>query len=154
MKKITSVIAIVLLAALLLTGCDFIPLKKDFSQYGFKFTIAGEVTEKEENKAGYAVLYTKFGKMTFTKHNAASALVAEGLLFGAGSKETLENGAKFYTYNAKEDSAGSRVIETHYFVGATDGSTWEITCVTPESDYDKDALLKVYSTVEFVVTTE
>ena len=155
MKKITSVIAIVLLFALLLTGCDFIPLPKDYTQYGFKFTIAGEVTEKEGNKAGDAVLYTKYGKMTFTKHNAITLLVAEGLVSGTcNAKETLENGATFYSYSAKEDSAGSMVIETHYFVSAADGSTWQISCVTPEDNYNKDALITVYSSVEFVAVAE
>ena len=56
MKKITSVIAIVLLAALLFTGCDFIPMKQDFANYGFTFTIAGKVEEKEENEFGNAAV--------------------------------------------------------------------------------------------------
>ena len=153
MKKLTTIIAITLLAALLFTGCDFIPMEKDFSQYGFKFTIAGEVTEKEGNKAGSATLYTKYGKMSFTKHNAVSLLLAEGLVSSASNaKETLENGAAFYTYAAKEDSTGSLVIETHYFVGTADGSTWQISFVTPEGDYNKDALIKVYTSAEFVAT--
>ena len=153
MKKFTTIIAITLLAALLFTGCDLIPLKKDFSDYGFTFTIAGEVTEKEGNKAGSATLFTKYGKMTFTKHNAISLAAAQFLLSGAQEKSTLDNGATFYVYAAKEDSSGM-VIETHYFVGAADGSTWQISCVTPEGDYNKDSLIKVYETVEFVTVAE
>jgi len=155
MKKFTTIIAITLLAALLFTGCDLIPLKKDFSDYGFTFTIAGEVTEKEGNKAGSATLITKYGKMTFTKHTALLPLVnitlAEQLVSStAKSSDTLENGAKFYAYAAEEGDAGM-VIETHYFIVAADGSTWQISCVTPEDDYDKDALVKVYTSAEFVI---
>ncbi len=153
MKKFTTIIAITLLAALLLAGCDFIPLKKDFSGYGFTFTIAGEVTEKEgsSNKDGDATLYTKYGKMIFTRHNLISLALSEGVVSQmAESKDTLENGATFYTYAAKEDSSGSLVIETHYFIGAADGSTWEISCVTPEGDYNENALIRVYESVEFL----
>ena len=98
MKKMTSIIAIILLAALLLTGCDFIPLKKDFSQYGFTITIAGKVTEDEGNTHGNASLYTKYGKMNFYRHNAVTLLTAELFLTTAESKETLENGARLFTF--------------------------------------------------------
>lgn len=150
MKKFTTIIAITLLAALLFTGCDFIPMKHDFSNYGFTFTVAGEVTEKEGNESGSATLYTKYGKMTFTKHNGLSLLIAQGIASSAESKKTLENGATMYIFNAKEDSTGSLVVQTHYFVEAADGSTWEISCVTPEGDYSEDALVKVYTSTEFV----
>ena len=158
MKKITTLIAITLLAALLFTGCGIIPLKQDFSQYGFTFTIAGDVTEIEGNEAGSATLITKYGKMTFTRHTVLLPIInitlAEQIVSGgAKSSDTLENGAKFYAYAAAEGDAGM-VIETHYFIVAADGSTWQISCVTPEDDYNKDALTKVYTSVEFVPVQE
>ena len=154
MKKITSLIAINLLAALLFTGCGIIPLKQDYSQYGFTFTIAGDVTEVEGNKPGSVTLITKYGKMTFTKHTVVLPIInitlAEQIVSGnAKSSDTLENGAKFYVYAAEEGDAGM-VIETHYFIVAADGSTWQISCVTPENNYHENALIKVYTSVEFV----
>ena len=143
MKKITSVIAIVLLAALLLTGCDFIPLKKDFSQYGFTFTIAGKVTEKEGNEFGNATFTTKYGEMTFAKQ--LSAGVTEIFLMGAKYKEPLDNGATFYTFAANDG-----MIKTCYLIEIADGSAWLISCNTPEADFDADALEKVYTSVKFV----
>lgn len=150
MKKFTTIIAITLLAAMLFTGCDLIPLKKDFSNYGFTFTIAGEVTEKDGNADGSATLYTKHGKMTFTRHNTISLALAKIALDGANSKETLENGATFYAFSAKEDSSGSLVVETSYLITAADGATWQISCTTPEGDYNKNALIRVYESAEFL----
>ena len=148
MKKITSAIAIVLLAALLFTGCDFIPMEKDFSQYGFKFTIAGGVTEKENNKAGNVTLYTNMGTLTFTKMDIISGSALElGISALADSKETLENGATFYASNAKE-SGGVLTVETDYFI-KVGGSVWHLTSATPESDYSKDKIVKIFQSVEF-----
>ena len=149
MKKMTSVIAIILMAALLLTGCDFIPLKQDFSQYGFTFTIAGEVTEKEGNEAGNATFYTNMGTLNFRK---------SGKLLGAGEellisntcdgKETLENGARFYTYSAAENN-GVLSVSTYYFIESGD-DLWIISTSTPEGDYNKDKIAKIFQSVEFV----
>ena len=149
MKKMTSVIAIILLFALLFTGCDFIPLPRDYSQYGFKFTIAGEITEKEGNEAGAVTLYTGMGTLNFKK---------AGKLLGAGEeilisntcdgKETLENGARFYSYNASE-TGGTLSVSTYYFIEAGE-DLWIISATTPESDYSKDKILSVYQSVEFV----
>ena len=150
MKKMTSIIAIMLLAALLLTGCDFIPLKKDFSQYGFTFTIAGKVTEEEGNESGNAVFNTKYGKLTFANLSFFSAAIEPLVSSTCDSKETLENGARLYSYNAKQDINGVMVIETQYFVSSTDGTNWMIKFLTPEADYNKDAIIKVFTSVEFV----
>ena len=142
MKKITSVIAIALLAALLLTGCDFIPLKQDFSQYGFTFTIAGKVTEKEGNKFGNATLTTKYGEMSFEEQ--LSTFTTEILLMGAKYKEPFINGT-LYTFDASEG-----IVKTCYLVEIADGTVWLISFATPEADYDKDALEKVFKSIEFV----
>ena len=85
MKKFTTIIAITLLAALLFTGCDIIPMKKDFSQYGFTLSIAGEVTDKGANLLGYTTLDTKYGELTFSKMT-----LNLGLTEGNIAKDTLE----------------------------------------------------------------
>lgn len=144
MKKMTSVIAIILLAALLFTGCDFLPLKKDFSQYGFTFTIAGEVTEKEGNKFGNATLVTKYGEMTFYQHNALTLAAAELTLIAAAYKEPLDNGATLYTFNASDG-----IILTSYIIKTADDSSWQISVSTPEADYDKSAITKVFTSAKF-----
>ena len=144
MKKITSVIAIVLLAALLLTGCDFIPLKQDFSKYGFTFTIAGKVTEKEGNEFGNATFTTKYGEMSFYENPLPKEAV-EALYFLAEYKEPLDNGAKLFTYAAKDG-----IIKTAYVIEIADGSVWQLSVSTPEADYDKDAITKVFKSVKFV----
>ncbi|MBQ3000495.1 MAG: hypothetical protein IJD63_01965 [Oscillospiraceae bacterium] len=149
MKKITSVIAIVLLAALLFTGCDFIPMEKDFSQYGFKFTIAGKVEEKEENAFGDASFDTKCGELTFYKHNTLSLVGTNLLLMGAKYKEPVGDNATLYTFEATEKDS-VKYIETIYMIELADGTTWQITFTTPEESYDKDALVKVFESVEFV----
>lgn len=149
MKKLTTIIAISLLAALLFTGCDFISLPKDFSHYGFEFTIAGKVTEKEGNEAGNVTLYTNMGTLTFTKLDKAAALIAEGLTsLGSASKETLDNGATFYTFAAKE-SSGIRIVETYCYI-EVEGAVWQLTSATPENDYKKDKIVKIFQSVEFV----
>ena len=144
MKKTTSVIAIVLLAALLLTGCDFIPLKKDFSQYGFTFTIAGKVTEQEGNSFGNATLNTKYGEMTFTKHNMLTLAAAELLLMTAEFKEPLDNGATLYTFKASDG-----FIATSYIIKLENGDAWQISVSTPEADYNKNAITKAFTSAEF-----
>ena len=155
MKKFVSIIAITLLAALLFTGCDLIPLKKDFSNYGFTFTIAGEVTEKEGNEFGNATLYTKIGTLEFS-----TAFSVNVPVFGEVSwetfvandcpnKETLENGGRLYVGEAEENSSGILVIESHYFI-ENGGTTWHITSTTPKNDFDKDALIRVLESIEFV----
>ena len=144
MKKMTSVIAIILLAALLLTGCDFIPMKQDFSQYGFTFTIAGKVTEKEGNEFGNATFTTKYGDMTFYKHIIPKA-AAEVLLITAKYKEPLDNGATLYTY-----AANNGVVKTVYLIEIADGTVWQFSVSTPEADYNKDAITKVFTSVNFV----
>ncbi len=149
MKKMTSVIAIILLAALLITGCDFIPLKKDFSQYGFAFTIAGKVTEKEGNEAGNATLYTNMGTISFVKLNPIVAATIELAISGlSASKKTLDNGATFYTSNAKE-SDGVLTVATNYFIKAGD-SVWQISASTPEKDYSEEKILKIFQSATFV----
>lgn len=152
MKKTTSVIAIVLLFALLLTGCDFIPLPQDFSQYGFKFTIAGKVEEKEENEFGNAAFTTKYGALTFNKHNALSLVGTNLLLMGAKYKEPIGDNATLYTFEAKEVES-VKYINTIYMVELADGTTWQISFETPEESYDKDALLNVFKSVEFVTAS-
>lgn len=142
MKKMTSVIAIILLFALLLTGCDFIPLPQDFSQYGFKFTIAGEVTEKEGNEFGKASFTTKYGETSFEKQ--FSATVTELLLMGAKYKEPF-NGGTLYTFEANDG-----IINTYYLIEIADGSSWLISFATPEADYNKDSITNVIKSVEFV----
>ncbi len=149
MKKITSVIAIVLLAALLFTGCDFIPLPRDYSQYGFKFTIAGEITEKEGNEAGAVTLYTNMGTLNFKKAGKLSGAGEELLISNTcDGKETLENGARFYSYNASE-SNGVLSVSTYYFVESGE-DLWVISATTAESDYSKDKIVKIFQSVEFV----
>ena len=152
MKKTTSVIAIVLLFALLLTGCDFIPLPQDFSQYGFKFTIAGKVEEKEENTFGDASFDTKYGTLTFYKHNALSLVGTNLLLMGAKYKEPVGDNATLYTFEATEQDS-VKYIETIYMVELADGTTWQISFNTPEESYDKDALVNVLESVEFVTAS-
>ena len=149
MKKITSVIAIVLLAALLFTGCDFIPMKQDFANYGFTFTIAGKVEEKEENKFGNAAFTTKYGELTFNKHNTLSLVGINLLLMGAKYKEPVGDNATLYTFEAKEVES-VKYIDTIYMVELADGTTWQISFTTPEESYDKDALVNVFKSVEFV----
>ena len=152
MKKMTSVIAIVLLFALLFTGCDFIPLPKDYSQYGFKFTIAGKVEEKEENKFGDAAFDTKYGELTFYKHNALSLVGTNLLLMGAKYKEPMGDNATLYTFEAKDTDAG-KTIDTIYLIELADGTTWQISFTTPEESYDKDAIVKVIESIEFVTAS-
>lgn len=159
MKKFTTIIAITLLAALLFTGCDFIPMKHDFSHYGFTFTIAGEVTEKEGNKAENATLYTKYGTLTFS----VAAILDLGILGqiseensvadSCPNKETLENGARLYISEAKDNGNGILVIEAYYFIESGE-DTWKIKSVTPKDDFNKDALIKVFTSTEFVAIAE
>ena len=152
MKKTTSVIAIVLLFALLLTGCDFIPLSQDFSQYGFKFTIAGKVEEKEENKFGDAAFDTKYGEMSFYKHNGLTLAGANLLLMGAKYKEPIGDNATLHTFDAKEVES-VKYIDTVYVIKLADGTTWQISFTTPEESYDKDAIVKVLESIEFVTAS-
>lgn len=149
MKKITSVIAIVLLAALLFTGCDFIPMKQDFANYGFTFTIAGKVEEKEENKFGNAAFDTKYGEMSFYKHNGLTLAGANLLLMGAKYKEPIGDNATLHTFDAKEVES-VKYIDSVYVIKLADGTTWQISFTTPEESYDKDALVNVFKSVEFV----
>ena len=82
MKKITSMIAIILLFSLFFTGCNIygvarfttsspiplpIPIKQDFSSYGVSFKIAGSVTEVEGNKYGSAKFRTTLGNFEFER---------------------------------------------------------------------------------------
>ncbi len=158
MKKLTSVIAITLLAALLLTACDFIPMKKDFSNYGFTFTIAGKVTEKEGNEFGNATLYTKVGDLTFQQitgimaMGGAATLAEASASLNGGTVQTLENGASFFSLPAKTDPFASvkiSVVEAYYFI-QFGNAVWQITCKAEESEYDEDALLKVLTSATFV----
>ncbi len=155
MKKFTTIIAITLLAALLFTGCDLIPLKKDFSDYGFTFTIAGEVTEKEGNKAGNATLYTKIGTLTFEKKTGLAAIGGASAqadilasVFDA-TVRTLENGASFFATEPNDNGSGVRTVEAYYLFQFGD-AIWQIKCVTPAADYDEDAVIKVVTSAEFV----
>ena len=148
MKKMTSVIAIILLAALLITGCDFIPAKKDFSNYGFTFTIAGKVTEKEGNTFGDATFTTKYGQIAFAKYND---FLVEGIkltMITAQYKEPVGDNATLYTFTASEGK-----IRTCYLIEIADGSAWLITALTPESDYDKAEITKVFQSVKFVTAS-
>ena len=149
MKKLTSAVAIALLFSLLLTGCNFIPLPRDYSQYGFKFTIAGEITEKEGNEAGAVTLYTKMGTLNFKKVGKFLGAGEELLISNTcDGKETLENGARFYSYNASENG-GVLSVSTFYFVESGD-DLWIISASTPEGDYNRDKVLNIFQSVEFV----
>ena len=148
MKKMTSVIAIILLAALLITGCDFIPTEKDFSNYGFTFTIAGKVTEKEGNTFGAATFGTKYGVMGFAKYDAFTITGVQLGLMTAQYKEPVGDNATLYTFAASEGK-----IRTYYLIEIADESTWLIVFLTPEADYNKDALVKVFQSVKFVTAS-
>jgi len=155
MKKFTTIIAITLLAALLFTGCDLIPLKKDFSDYGFTFTIAGEVTEKEGNEFGSATLYTKIGTLEFSTAASINIPVLGEISWETyiakecPNKTTLENGGRLYVGEAKDNGSGILVVESHYFVENGD-TTWHITSTTPKNDFDQDALERVLESIKFV----
>ena len=148
MKKMTSVIAIILLAALLFAGCNVVPAQQDFSKYGFTFTIAGKVTEKEGNTFGDATFTTKYGQMAFAKYND---FLLEGIkltMITAQYKEPLDNGATLYTFEPKDGK-----VKTCYLIEIADGSAWLITALTPESDYDKAEITKVFQSVKFVTAS-
>ncbi len=148
MKKMTSVIAIILLAALLFAGCDVVPVQQDFSKYGFTFTIAGKVTEREGNTFGDATFTTKYGQIAFAKYND---FLVEGIkltMITAQYKEPVGDNATLYTFTASEGK-----IRTCYLIEIADGSAWLITVLTPEADYNKDALVKVFQSVKFITAS-
>ena len=150
MKKITTVIAITLLAALLFTGCDFIPMEKDFSMYGFKFTIAGEVTDDADNTEGLATFETKYGTMTFTKMLLDLGLTEGSIAKSCEAKEKVgENGTVYY-FAPETDKDGNSFVKTYYFVKDANDTTWQVTLVTPEADYNKLMVTNVYKSIEFV----
>ena len=145
MKKLTTIIAITLLAALLFTGCDLIPMKKDFSQHGFTLSIAGEVTE-DTNLFGGTILNTKYGKLTFSKMTLDLGLTEGNIAKECESKESVgENGTIYFL--AADDEGN---IVTYYFVKDANDSTWQFSFTTPEDDYSKFAISNVYKSIEFV----
>ena len=146
MKKITTIIAITLLAALLFTGCDIIPMKKDFSQYGFTLSIAGEVTDKGANLLGYTTLDTKYGELTFSKMTLNLGLTEGNIAKECESKESVGENGTIYFFAA--DDEGN--IVTYYFVKDANDSTWQFSFTTPEDDYSKFAISNVYKSIEFV----
>jgi hypothetical protein len=146
MKKFTTIIAITLLAALLFTGCDFIPMKKDFSQYGITFSIAGEVTDQGANLLGYTTLDTKYGELTFSKMALDLGFSEGNIAKECESKESVgENGTIYFL--AADDEGN---IVTYYFVKDADGSTWQFIFTTPEDDYSKFMITNVFKSIEFV----
>jgi hypothetical protein len=45
------------------------------------------------------------------------------------------------------------VIEAYYFIESGE-DTWKIKSVTPKDDFNKDALIKVFTSTEFVAIAE
>ena len=152
MKKMTTLIAIILLAALLFTGCTLIPIKHNFSQYGFWITIAGEVTEKEGNSEGNATLYTKQGTIILKRMGNITAGATEtAIALMCDNKETLDNGATYYKQNTADGDIPT--VTSHYFI-SVGGDVWYVTCVTPEKDYNRKSLVNVLMALDFVVAQE
>ena len=149
MKKFTTIIAITLLAALLFTGCDIIPMRKDFSQYGFTLSIAGEVTDEGANLLGQITLNTKYGDMTFSKMSLDLGLTEGNIAKECESKDSVDNGTIYYLA-AEEDRDGNMIVKTHYFTKDADGTTWLVSFVIPEDDYNKFMITNVYKSIEFV----
>ena len=146
MKKITAIIAITLLAALLFTGCDFIPMEKDFSQYGFTFSIAGDVIDKDSNMNGFAQFDTKYGSITFTKMLLDLGFSEASIAKSCESKEAVEGKGTIYFFAADEDGN----VVTHFFTKDADGTTWMVSCSTPEANYSKLMITLFYKSIEFV----
>ena len=146
MKKITTVIAITLLAALLFTGCNIIPMKKDFSKYGFTFSVAGDVIDKESNTEGLASFDTKYGTLTFTKMLLDFGLTEGNIAKKCESKETVEGKGTIYFLAADDDGN----IVTYFFAKDAEDTTWQITCTTPKADYNKLMITLLYKSIEFV----
>ena len=146
MKKITTIIAITLLAALLFTGCDFIPMKKDFSQYGFTFSIAGDVVDNEGNSKAFAKFDTRYGTMTFTRMLLDLGLTEGNIAKKCASKETIDGKGTIYFFDADEDG----IVMTYYFVEDAAGNTWQINLATPEDAYIEFVIANIYKSIEFV----
>ena len=150
MKKITTIIAITLLAALLFTGCSIIPMKKDFSQYGFTLSIAGEVTVEKGSKEGSAVLNTQYGDITFSKMLLNLGLSESSLAKSCESKETIGENGRLYFFAAEEDQSGNILVATYYFAEDAEGNTWMVSCFTPEDAYNKLVITNIYKSIVFV----
>lgn len=156
MKKFLSIIAIVLVAATLFTGCMLIPIRRNFSQYGVYFTIAGNVTEKEGNKYGDAVFYTTLGTFHFERmYNilSGSLLGADNIIAVAAATynttpRTLKNGASYFTYDAGENSSGNKVIGLAYAI-QVGSAVWAITCTAREGKFNRESIINACMSAEF-----
>ena len=149
MKKITTIIAITLLAALLFTGCSIIPMKKDFSQYGFTLSIAGEVTVEKGSKEGSAALITQYGTISFSKMLIDFGLSEGSIAKECETKETTEIGTIYY-FAPAEDRDGNVQVATYYFAEDAEGNTWMVSCFTPEDAYNKLVITNIYKSIVFV----
>ena len=80
MRKLTSILAFLLIISLLFTGCNNFPfpsttptepqtIRQDYEHYGFSFEIAGSITEEEGNKYGQAAFKTNLGQFVFWKQD-------------------------------------------------------------------------------------
>ena len=163
MKKMTSIIAIMLLAALLLTGCDFIPTKRDFSHYGFTFTIAGKVVEREGNKYGDARFRTVIGTISFTKqdipsnsdinnvHQLAQEMaeyLKEDFKTDFSSVRVLGNGASYFVGGPIKQEDGTKTMALCYFLQYGQ-EWWGITCEALAEDFDQAAIIEFCMSAEF-----
>ncbi len=163
MKKMTSVIAIVVLFAMLFTGCEFIPTKRDFSHYGFTFTIAGKVVEREGNKYGDAQFQTVIGTIGFIKQDIPSNSDINN------AHQLAQEMAEYFKEDFKTDPSSVRVLGNgaSYFVGgpiAQENGTktmafvyslqygqecWVIVCEALAEDFDQAAIIEFCMSAEF-----
>ena len=170
MRKLTSILAFLLIISLLFTGCNNFPfpsttptepqtIRQDYEHYGFSFKIAGSVTEEEGNKYGQAAFKTNLGQFVFRKldipassdvqnsHQVAIKF-AEDIQLNKANVKVLKNGASFMVYGPETQKDGTNLMYACCFV-QVGPSIWLIICAAPANDFNQPAIIETCMSTEF-----
>ena len=153
---------LILVGILLLTGCTTPTDEQILEKYGIAITVSGTIREQDDSKVGNFTLYTSAGTLHFVCFEDPEAPVNEKNVRdflahystdGSVTVEKLENGAFYFALPPRDSGSGQgfNVVESYYFVQDGD-RVWRISSVNSETQYDRDTVVQVLTSVRFLHT--
>ncbi len=155
MKKILFV----LLACILLCGCEQKEQEHIFSQYGIAITLSGKVQEDPGNTKEAFTLYTNVGTLRFRRFEDEEPLTEEnvGMFMENNSVDEsvvltqLDNGGFFFSNLPRDGGDGNMIIEDYYFI-QVGNIGWRIKSTNLEKQHNRNEIISVLTSIRFLET--